>query len=365
MVTSRRRFLGLTAAAAAAGLTHAEIARAGHRATSTMYVGTYTSQSGGGSGLGLASYDTTTGAITSTGSLTGVADPSFVIRNGRFLYAVNEQTSGGVTAIAIETSGRLRVLNRQSTGGSAPCHLALVAGGKFLLSANYSSGDVAVHPVRSDGSLGSRTHLVKHAGSEPHAHQVLADPAGKFVLAVDLGTDSVYTYTLSTTGRLSLKSQAGFADGAGPRHMAFHPGGRFGYVANELDSTIVVCAYDGTTGRLTPGAVQPTAPAGTTNYPAEVIVSPDGRFVYLTNRGHNSVAIFAVENEGASLRRIATPSCGGNWPRHLAFDPTGKLLFVANQRSNGIASFQVDAQTGLLTPGPTSATPMPVCVLPV
>lgn len=366
MVTSRRRFLGLTAAAAAAGLTHAEIAQACRRVTSMMYVGTYTSQAGGGTGIGLASYDTASGKISSTGSLTGVADPSFVILapGGRFMYAVNEQGNGGVTAIAVGANGRLRVLNRESTGGSAPCHLALVAGGKYLLSANYSSGDVAVHPVKADGSLGARTDLVKHVGDEPHAHQVLEDPSRRYVLAVDLGTDSVYTYTLSTAGKLALKSQATLKAGAGPRHLAFHPSGSFAYVANELDSTIAVCAYDGASGKLTPGEVQPTAPAGTTNYPAEVVVSPDGRFVYLTNRGHNSVAVFAVEDGGASLRRVATPSCGGDWPRHLAFDPTGKLLFVANQRSNEISTFQVDKQTGLLTAGSTFTTPVPVCVLP-
>ncbi|MEV8372533.1 lactonase family protein [Kribbella sp. NPDC056861] len=367
MGTSRRQFLGLTAAAvgtAAVGITTQ--ANATCRATGTLYLGTYTSESGGGTGIGLASYDTVTGQITSTGALAGVQDPSFLIlsANGRNLYAVNEQSTGGVTAVAVDSPGNLRVLNRQPNGGSAPCHLALVANGKYLLSANYSSGDIAVHPVKTDGSLAARTDLVKHVGSAPHAHQVVQDPTGNYVLAVDLGTDTVYTYTIAN-GKLSLKSQAKVKTGAGPRHLAFHPNGRYAYVANELNSTINVLQYDGATGKVTTGAAQTTVPAGSpTNYPGEVIVSPDGRFVYLSNRGHNSIAVFAVESGGATLRRIGTPTCGGDWPRHVTLDPTGKLMFVSNQRSNNVATLQVDTATGLLTKKSSFTAPIPVCVLP-
>jgi 6-phosphogluconolactonase len=367
MGTSRRRFLGLTAAAVGSAAVGITPAAASCRAGGTLYLGTYTSSAGGGTGIGLATYDGTSGAITSTGALTGVQDPSFLVMasSGRFLYAVNEQTTGGVTAVAVDAPGRLRVLNRQPNGGSGPCHLALVANGKYLLSANYGSGDVAVHPVRSDGSLGARTDLVKHVGATPHAHQVVQDPTGKYILAVDLGTDSIYTSTLSTAGKLTQTSQAKVATGAGPRHLAFHPNGRYAYVANEVNSTITVCQYDGTSGKVTPGASQSTVPSGAPqNYPGEVIVSPDGRFVYLTNRGHNSVAIFAVESAGASLRLVATPSCGGNWPRHCTLDPTGTLLFVSNQNSNNITTFHVDIQTGVLTPASDFTTPIPVCVLP-
>jgi 6-phosphogluconolactonase len=206
---------------------------------------------------------------------------------------------------------------------------------------------------------------VKHVGATPHAHQVVQDPTGKYILAVDLGTDSIYTSTLSTAGKLTQTSQAKVATGAGPRHLAFHPNGRYAYVANEVNSTITVCQYDGTSGKVTPGASKSTVPSGAPqNYPGEVIVSPDGRFVYLTNRGHNSVAIFAVESAGASLRLVATPSCGGNWPRHCTLDPTGTLLFVSNQNSNNITTFHVDVQTGALTPASDFTTPIPVCVLP-
>jgi 6-phosphogluconolactonase len=369
MEISRRHLLGLTAAAlgSAAVGTSPTTAAASRRTSSALYLGTYTSPTGGGTGIGLATYDVATGGVTSTGVLEGVEDPSFLILSpsGRFLYAVNEQASGGVTAVAVDAPGKLRVLNRQPNGGSGPCHLALVADGKFLLSANYGSGDVAVHPVLEDGSLGQQTDLVKHVGAAPHAHQVVQDPTGRFVLAVDLGTDSIYTSTLSSSGKLTLTSQAKVTAGAGPRHLAFHPNGRYAYVANELNGTITVCGYDGATGRLGPGASQPTVPSGSPqNYPGEVIVAPDGRFVYLTNRGHNSIAIFAVDDGGAALRLVATPSCGGNWPRHCTLDPTGRLLFVSNQRSNTLSTFTVDRQTGTLAAAGYFTAPIPVCALP-
>lgn len=365
MDTSRRRFLGIAAAGLGAGLASAPAAAASGRPCSTLYLGTYTSREGGGTGIGIASYDEA-GRISADGVLTGVEDPSFLVlsASGRHLYAVNEQETGGVTAVAVDAPGKLRVLNRRTNGGSGPCHLALVANGKYLVSANYGSGDVAVHPVRSDGSLGHQTDLVKHAGTSPHAHQVLQDPSGRYVLAVDLGTDSVYTYSLAV-GKLVLKSESKLKPGAGPRHLAFHPNGRYAYVANELDSTIAVCAYDPVSGRLTPAAALSTVPVGAPqNYPAEVIVSPDGRYVYLTNRGHNSIAVFAIEAGGAGLRLAGTPSCGGNWPRHCTLDPSGRLLFVSNQLSDTIVTFAVDRWTGGLTQTSTFPTPVPVCVLP-
>ncbi|HEY3562761.1 MAG TPA: lactonase family protein [Kribbella sp.] len=310
----------------------------------TMYLGTY------GDGVGIATYDAE-GRITQTGTIAGVPDPSFVIRDGNFLYAVNEQDAGAVTSI--DVSSMPRVLNRQPTKGSGPCHL--VRAGDYLLSANYGSGDIAVHPVNPDGSLGQQTDLVEHEGSEPHAHQVVT--VGEYVLAVDLGTDSIYTYTL-TAGKLTLQHQAKLKTGAGPRHLAFHPSGEFAYVADELDSTVTICGY--ADGVLTPLSTQPTAPTGSKNYPGEVLVSADGRFVYMTNRGHNSVAIFRTD--GATLERVGTPSCGGDWPRHAAFDPTGELLFVANQKSDNVTTFLVDRTEGTLTRASDFSTQSPVCV---
>ncbi|MFI5693190.1 lactonase family protein [Kribbella sp. NPDC051586] len=343
MSVSRRGFLGFTAAALAP--VHQAAAREVPEPDAddgTLYLGTY------GDGIGIASYDAA-GKITATGSIAGIPNASFVIRSGSFLYAVNEQDAGAVTAIDI--SGTPRVLNRQPNKGSGPCHLAKI--GDYLLSANYGSGDIAVHPIAADGSLGQQTDLVKHEGSAPHAHQVVQ--AGEYVLAVDLGTDSIYTYTLAD-GKLALQHQAKVKTGAGPRHLVFHPSGNYAYVADELDSTVTVCGYGD--GVLT---VLESIPVATgENYPGEVVISADGRFVYVTNRGHNSVAVFSTD--GPHLELVGIPNCGGDWPRHCAFDPTGRLLFVANQKSNNITTFLVDQTTGGLTLTSDFSTPTPVCV---
>lgn len=350
MSLTRRGFLGVTAASLVA--TPAVAASGPSR---TLYLGTYTSPAGGGSGIGIASYDVN-GKITATGVLAGVEDPSFLVRRGQFLYAVNEQATGGVTAVAIDAPDKLRVLNRQPNKGSAPCHLTIA--GNYLLNANYGSGDLAVHPIRPDGSLGQQTDLVEHEGATPHAHQVLQ--VGEYIVAVDLGTDSIYTYTLAN-GKLTPRYQTTLKAGAGPRHLAFHPSGHFAYVANELDSTITVCRYDD--GQFTPLSTLSTIPPGAPqNFPGEVITSADGRSVYLTNRGHNSVAVFTILDQGAAISLTSTPSCGGDWPRHCTLDPTGTLMFVSNQRSNNVTTFAVDRRTGGLTQTSSFSTPIPVCV---
>ncbi|WP_427895269.1 lactonase family protein [Kribbella sp. GL6] len=345
MTVSRRALLGLPAALV-------PIHRSARREPSyredvtepggTMFLGTY------GDGVGIATYDGR-GKITKVGTIAGVPDPSFLIRHGNLLYAVDEQDAGAVTAIDI--SGTPKVLNRQPNKGSGPCHLARI--GDHLLSANYGSGDIAIHPINPDGSLGQQTDLVKHEGPEPHAHQVVQ--AGEYVLGVDLGTDSIYTYTLAA-GKLSLKHQVKLEAGAGPRHLVVQ--GKYAYVADELDSTVTICGYDG--GVLTPLAARPAAPAGPQNYPGEILASADGRFVYVTNRGHNSIAVFRVA--GAGLELVGTPSCGGDWPRHAALDPTGTLLFVANQKSDNVTTFAVDPTAGTLTQTGDFSTPTPVCV---
>lgn len=375
MVVDRRRFLG--AVGVGAGLLMTEgVARAdgadGGRGRKEVraYLGTYTSWAGGGTGLGLAAYDPATGGLRVTGVVPDVPNPSFVIDAGRRVYVVNEKSDGEVTALAVGADGVPKVLGSRSTGGADPCHLALHRG--FLLSANYSSGSVAVHPVLDDGALGERTDLVVHSGAGPdpdrqegpHAHQVLPDPTGEFVLAVDLGTDSVYSYRLGDTGRLTAVGQARLHPGAGPRHLAFHPSGKYAYIADELDSTIVVAAYD--RGVLTPGPKVSTLPAGAPtsprNYPAEVVVSADGRFAYLSNRGHDSVAVFAVERDGAALRMVEATPVGGKFPRHITLDASGRFLLAANQNSDTVTTFAVDRATGKLRRTGTTASPIPVCV---
>ena len=337
-------------------------------ATRRVFFGAYTTWSGGAEGIGTGTYDTVTGQLRTTGVITGVVNPSFVVesKDGRFLYAVNENSAGEVTAIDATT---LKVINKQPTGGADPCHLTLDPSGKFLITADYSSGSLSVFGVNADGSLGARTQKVQHEGSGPdperqegpHAHHIVFDRAGRYAAAVDLGADSVFVYSF-TGGKLTQVSQARTAPGAGPRHIAFHPDGKTAYIANELDSTIVSCAY--ADGKLTPGQVLPTAPSGgARNYPAEVLVSADGRFVYLSNRGHDSVAHFAVD--GAGLTLVGTTPVGGKYPRHITFDPSGSLLFAANQNSNNVTSFKVDRSTGKLTPSGTPLqTAIPVCVLP-
>ncbi|MFF8369568.1 lactonase family protein [Streptomyces lydicus] len=386
----RRRFLRTVAASVAATtgvglLTAADAApeRAAHRAvrrphgTRPLFLGTYTSKEGGGTGIGLAGYDTLTGQLTATGVVTGVADPSYLALapSGRTLYAVDEQQQGAVTALALAPGHPPTVLGTRSTGGAGPCHLSVHPTGRWLLSANYLSGSVAVHPVdRTTGALGERTDLVTHSDPPPgpgqdgpHAHQIVTAPDGRHVLAVDLGNDTVYTYRLDTTaGKLGPSSYATLRPGAGPRHLTFHPSGSFAYLANEVDNTVVVCRYDLRSGRLTPGAPQPTGTGPGTSYPAQILVTRNGRFAFLANRGHNSLTRYAVEAGGARLRLLDTVPVGGDFPRHLAFSPDERWLFAANQKSGSVTVFAVDARRGTLTgAGAPFAAPMPVCVLPL
>ncbi|MCF3120962.1 lactonase family protein [Streptomyces arenae] len=395
----RRRFLGALAGAATVGAVSSASACAspgppdGERAARArrdsassaahrprrqgqLFLGTYTSQEGGGSGLGLATYDDATGRITGTGTLTGVPDPSYLAPHpsGRTLYAVDEREQGGVTAVALSPFGEHEVLGTRDTGGAAPCHLSVHPGGRWLLSANYGSGSVAVHPVDASGALGERTDLVTHSApppgpgqSGPHAHQIITSPDGRHVLAVDLGNDTVYTYRLDEkAGMLKQVSYAGLRPGAGPRHLTFHPSGRHAYLANELDNTVVVCAYDPGTGRLTPGEPQSTGTGEGTSYPAQIVVTREGRFAFLANRGHNSITRYAIEDDGARLRLLDTVDVGGDFPRQLAFSPSQELLFTANQKSSSVSVFRVDRRSGGLTlVGEPFAAPVAVCALPL
>ncbi|MGW3508991.1 lactonase family protein [Streptomyces sp. NPDC000994] len=338
-----------------------------------LYLGTYTSVPGGGKGIGLAVYDPVSGAVGGRGAVAGVADPSYlaVHPDGRTLYAVDERQNGEVTAVRLADR---KVLGTRSTGGSGPCHLSVHPSGRWLLSANYGSGSVAVHPISASGALGERADLVTHTSPRPgpgqqgpHAHQVITSPDGGHVLAVDLGTDTVYTYRLNTrTGRLTEVSQAHTRPGAGPRQLTFHPGGRYAYLANEVDDTLAVCTYDRPTGRLTIGATESTGGGPGKNYPSQVLVTADGRFAYLANRGHNTLARYAVVASGARLKLLGTTPVAGDFPRQIAFSPDGALLFAANQKSSTVSVFHVDRANGALrlagTPFPS---PVAVCALPL
>ncbi|WP_330281226.1 lactonase family protein [Streptomyces sp. NBC_00588] len=397
---SRRRFVGaLGGAAAATGLPAPAPPRSesGHGATNPdratpsapepsthrpspratgprpLYIGTYTSVEGGGKGIGLATYDPTSGSITGTGTLTGVADPSYLALHpdGRTLYAVDERDDGAVTAVRLADR---TILGARSTGGAGPCHLSVHPSGNWLLSANYASGSVAVHPIDASGALGERTDVVKHStpapgpGQQgPHAHQFITAPDGGHVLAVDLGTDTVYTYRLDERrGTLTEVAQAHTRQGAGPRHLTFHPGGRYAYLANEVDDTVTVCTYDSATGGLTIGDPQPTGSGAGTNYPAQILVTANGSYAYLANRGHNSLARYAIEADGARLRLLDTVPVSGDFPRQIAFSPDGTLLFAANQKSGTVSVFRVDTASGeLRLAGEPFTSPVAVCALPL
>ncbi|MEU1511561.1 lactonase family protein [Streptomyces sp. NPDC005811] len=338
-----------------------------------LYLGTYTSAEGGGKGIGVASYDPSSGRITGRGTLTGVPDPSYLAihPDGGTLYAVNERAKGTVTAVRLSDRA---VLGSRATGGDHPCHLSVHPSGRWLLSADYGSGSVAVHPIGASGALGERTAKVTHTrpapgpGQQgPHAHQFLTAPDGGHVLAVDLGTDTVYSYRLDEReGTLTEVAQAHTRPGAGPRHLTFHPGGRYAYLADEGDDTVSVCAYDAGSGRLTIGAPQSTGAKADPNYPAQFAVTPDGAYAFLANRGDNTLARYAVEADGARLRLLGTVPVHGDFPRQIALSPDGGLLFAANQRSGTVSVFVVDAGSGgLRLAGEPFASPVAVCALPL
>ncbi|MFD3973624.1 lactonase family protein [Streptomyces cyaneofuscatus] len=368
---SRRSLLAVALVAAPAAW--AAPAFAAPTATRPLLLGTYTSAEGGGTGIGTATYDTATGAMTPGPVIPGVENPSYLALHpsGATLYAVAEQDAGAVTAVALAPDGTYDVLGTRPTGGSGPTHLSVHPTGRWLLSANYTSGSVAVHPIAPDGSLGERTDLVTHSSpppgpgrSGPHAHQIVTAPDGGHVLAVDLGTDTVYTYRLDTSaGTLTEVSRAALAPGSGPRHLTFHPGGRSAYLACELDNTTVVCAYDPESGTLTPGAGQSTG--SETGYPAQLVVTGDGSYAYLANRGPDTLTRYAVEDGGATLSLLGTVPTGGVWPRQLALSPDGSLLFAAHQRSSTVTAFRIGPDGSLTPAGDPLPAPVAVCVLPL
>lgn len=306
-------------------------------------------------GIHLFRFDDATGTLAACGAYAGIANPSFLIAhpNRRWLYAVSETlqrhdgTPGSVWALRFAGEPlTLQPVNQQPSGGDSPCHLQLDASEKWLLVSNYSSGTVAVLPILRDGSLGEMTDLVQHAGRSvhpdrqdgPHAHSAVFAPDNRFAIVADLGLDQLLVYAFdSSAGKLSAHARAGARPGAGPRHMAFHPDGRRLYVANELDNTLSVYDYDASSGALhqqqTAGTLPPGAPENTV---ADIHVSPSGRRLYVSNRGHDSIAVFDVAADGR-LARSAIAPCGGNGPRHFALVPGGHFMLVANQASNEVS----------------------------
>jgi len=329
--------------------------------------------------------DPATGKLSPPEVAAQVVSPSFlaVHPSGGFLYCVNETgrfagaAGGGVSAFAIRRdTGELTLLNQQPSGGVWPCHLTVDRTGRHVLGTNYGGGSVFALPIGRDGRLGKATALIQHKGrsvhpkrqTAPHAHSVNLDAANRFAFAADLGADRIFVYRFDAAKGTLVPHEPAFvaaAPGAGPRHFAFHPSGKWAYAINELNCTVSAYAYDAAKGTL--GAVQTisTLPKGFegTNSCAEVQVHPSGKFLYGSNRGHNSIAIFAVDPGTGRLRSLGHEPTGGNWPRNFTLDPTGAFLLAANRRTGNVVVFRIDPATGVLkATGHQAKVPAPACV---
>jgi 6-phosphogluconolactonase len=375
--------LGLLAAAFAALAPVAVLAAAGGPPRHTVYVGSYGPAAE--PAIHQLELDAATGELNFVRATSGLANPSFLaFHPGRaYLYAVSEvadfqgKQTGAVAAFAIdEKTGALTLLGRQPSEGEGPCHLTLDPEGRHAFVANYGSGTAAVLPVGRDGRLSPATSVVRHSGSSavagrqdgPHAHSIDLDPARRLVLVADLGLDKLMAYRFDPVRGLLAPAASPFAalpPGSGPRHVALAPGGGFVYVVNELSSRVAAFAFGGAREALRSLGEVSTLPPGHTgeNYPAEIAVSRDGRFLYVSNRGHDSIAAFAVET-GGGLRPLGHTPTGGRWPRHFSLEAGGRFLLVANQRSDSVVVFRVDPATGALTPTPGKVSvEQPACVL--
>ena len=344
-----------------------------------VYVGTYTTQ--GSTGIYTYRLDMSSGALTPAGQATATVNPSFLVIHPQrhTLYAVSEvdelagRPGGAVSAFAIDAqSGELSFLNRQLAHGAAPCHLCIDQSGRFVIVANYNSGSAAMLPIQADGRLGEATDVVQHHGAGadperqagPHAHSVTIDLANRYALIADLGLDKIMVYQLDLAqGKLRPHGQASLHAGAGPRHLAFHPNGQYLYAINELDSTMTVFAYDrGALERRQSLSTLPPDFEGT-SYCADIHVSQCGRFLYGSNRGHDSIVIFEIDRQTGRLSCVGYEPTRGSFPRNFAIDPSGAFLLAANQNTGNIVTWRIDRQTGQLTPtGHEVQVSMPVCL---
>ncbi len=350
-----------------------------------VYFGTYTG--GKSEGIYVSRLNASSGELSAPELAAKTVSPSFLAihPNGRFLYAVGEigdfrgGKTGAIGAFALDReTGRLALLNQQSSGGAGPCHLVTDKAGKHVLAANYGGGSVAVLAIRKDGSLGEATSVIRHEGSSvnpqrqrgPHAHSINLDARNRFAIAADLGLDKLLIYRFNgDKGTLTANDEpyAAVNPGAGPRHFAFHPNGRNAYVINELFCTVTAFDYDSKRGVLKETQSISTLPPGESvkgGYStAEVQVHPSGKFVYGSNRGHDSIVVFSVEPKTGRLSHVENEPTQGKTPRNFGIDPNGKFLLAANQNSDTVVVFRIDAATGELTPtGKTLEVPKPVCV---
>ncbi|MFI6154777.1 lactonase family protein [Kitasatospora sp. NPDC051170] len=333
-----------------------------------------------GAGLSTVHHDAD-GAMRLLGTLP-VDRPSYAALDPTrtVLHAVLEQDPGQIASLRLDPrTGSLGPPATTPSGGSGPCHLALHPGGSHLFAAHYGDGTLTVLPLRAEDALAAEvTQTVRHPGRKasselhttPRAHMAAPSPDGRFLLCTDLGTDLVHVYAFDqATGRLDPHDTVRLPDGRGPRHLVFHPSARRVHVLNELASTLTVCSWDAPTGRLRPTAELPTSrhpEAPHANYAAALRVSSDGRFLYTTNRGDDTVTVFALHEDGAAVEPVDITDCGGSWPRDLALSHDERLLFCANQGSDSLTAFHRDPATGRLTPtGEPLRVTAPTSVLPV
>lgn len=359
-----------------------------------IFVGTYTETirfgtgelfQGKGEGIHLFDVDLSTGSLEPVNVVRGVKNPSYLTFDptGRYLYAVNELKSyeggdgGTVSAFSVGASGtELSFLNLQPTRGADPCFVTTDQEGRHVMVANFMSGSVSVFPIHDNGSLGGAIGFVQHEGASvhparqtgPHAHSTVFDAANRFVFVPDLGMDRIVAYRFdSSTGRITESKEGGtvLKAGAGPRHIVFSPDGSFAYIVNELDSSITACSYQTETGGLRTIQSISTLPADFSGKStcADITMLPSGEFLYASNRGHDSVAIYRRDRESGKLTLVGHESSGGRTPRNFVIDPTGRLMLVANQDSGTIVSYRIDEATGALRrTGEVAEVGTPVCI---
>jgi 6-phosphogluconolactonase len=382
----RRQFLRLAGAGAAA-LSAVAGVRSQDSKDMFLYVGTYTSAPSKSEGIYVYRFDGRNGRIVPHKIVSGVEEPSFLAidRSRKFLYAVNEtldyqgQKSGAVSAFAIDQrTGSLSFLNKQPSMGGAPCHISITKDGRFALVANYVGGNAVVLRIEKSGRLGSLVDLEQHEGKgpnaerqeAPHAHSVILDDENRFAFVNDLGIDRIAIYEFDrNTGRLTANRAQPFyksRPGAGPRHFKIHPNGTFAFGLNELDMSVTSLSFDRRLGRLSEVQTLSTLPTGYTgaNSCADIHITPDGNFLYASNRGDDSIVSYEIDKRAGTLQLIGHTSTAGKTPRNFAIDPTGSYLLVANQHSDSIVVFAIDRSNGKLSPtGHTASVPSPVCLL--
>lgn len=359
-----------------------------------VYVGTYTvpigpwdkeNFTGRAEGIYIYRFHESSGALEAVTKTAGVANPSYLAIDStqNFLYAVNElrsfesHRSGTVSAFAIDRqSGRLHFLNRRLTHGSDPCFVLVDKNGKHVLVTNYTSGSVCVLPVGASGELGEASDFIQYQGAgfdpvhqeAPHAHSVTFDKSNRFAFVADLGSDKLMIYRFDRTRGMLVTNETPWIKmkpGTGPRHMDFHPSERFAYLINELNSTVAAMSYDRRLGKFRLLQVHSTLPNDFDgeNTCADIHVAPSGKFVYGSNRGHDSIVIYEIDQRTGKLTCLGHELTQGKEPRNFAIDPTGKFLLAANQNSDTIVTFRINSRTGKLEPiGHVTQVPSPVCL---